>query len=138
MPGFEFIEHTADYAIRATGADLGELIQSAGQGLIALTVETEGLAPSHTLPVTAQGATPEDLLMSALRELLYLTEDRELVPVAFIVTSVRDGVLRGEAGCVPLAEARDHLLGQIKAVTYHDLAVREVAEGLQVEIVFDT
>ena len=138
MPGFEIIDHTADYAIRARGRDLRELIENAGRGLIALTVAAEGFAPTVRRAFSAHGDTPEILLIHALREILYLLDDEELVAIGFHVSRVAEGGVSAQADCVPLEAARDSLLGHIKAVTYHDLAVREVDGELQVEIVFDT
>ena len=138
MPGFEIIDHTADYAVRARGRDLRELIESAGRGLIALTVAAAGLSPTTQRPIGAHGDGPEALLVHALREMLYLLEDEGLVAVGFDVSCADGGSVSARVDCVPLEAVRDRLLGHIKAVTYHDLAVREVDGELQVEIVFDT
>jgi SHS2 domain-containing protein len=138
VPGFEIIDHTADYAVRARGRDLRELIESAGRGLIALTVATDGLTPTAQRTVSAHADSPEALLVRVLREMLYLLEDEELVAVALEVRHDEGLQVVADVGCVPLEQARERLLGHIKAVTYHDLAVREVGGELQVEIVFDT
>ena len=138
MPGFEIIDHTADYAVRARGRDLRELIESAGRGLIALTVVAEGLSPTAQRTISAFADNPEALLVHALREMLYLLEDDGLVAVGFDVSRADGGSVSAQVDCVPLEAARDRLLGHIKAVTYHDLVVREVDGELQVEIVFDT
>ena len=67
MPGFEIIDHTADYAVRARGRDLRELIESAGRGLIALTVAAQGLSPTVQRAISAHADNPEALLVHALR-----------------------------------------------------------------------
>ena len=43
----------------------------------------------------------------------------------------------GQIGVVSEEEAGEHLLGGIKAVTYHDLEIKSGPVGLQVQIVFD-
>ena len=99
---------------------------------------TEGLTPSEQRAISANADTPEILLVHALREMLYLLEDEGLVAVGFDVLHAEGGSVSAQVDCVPLEAVRDRLLGHIKAVTYHDLVVREVDGELQVEIVFDT
>ena len=139
MKSFEQVEHTADYAIVARGSDLRELIENAGRGMISLMVEAEAVAATRQVEFTAEADSPERLLLQCLRELLYLEEDEGLVPVQFTVVglSADELVAECQGGVAPLDEARPHLLGEIKAVTYHDLNIEPTAAGLEVQIVFD-
>ena len=139
MQPFAQVEHTADYAIVAHGSDLQELIENAGRGMVSLLVESGEVAVSQSVHLTVHGDCPERLLLGCLRELLYLEEDQDLVPVQFTVTRLDADKLEAdcEAGVASVAEARPHLLGEIKAVTYHDLSITATPEGLQVQIVFD-
>ena len=136
---FEQVEHTADYAILARGQDLRELIQNAGRGMISLLVEAESLQPQQQVAFTSTADSPERLLIECLRELLYLSEEGQ-IPIRFIVQDLDQATLtaQAQAGVVDIAAAKDYLLGAIKAVTYHDLEIKSVPEGLQVQIVFDT
>ena len=139
MQPFEQVEHTADYAIIARGSDLRELIENAGRGMISLLVDTQAVAPSCHVQFTVRGDCAERLLLECLRELLHLEEDKGLVPVQFAVVRLSQDELAAEceAGTVPLEKARPHLLGEIKAVTYHDLNIESTATGLEVQVVFD-
>lgn len=136
---YEHIEHTADYAILARGQDLRELIENAGRGMISLVIEAESLQPQRQVQFTATADSPERLLIECLRELLYLTEE-DHIPVRFAVEELDETNLtaQGQVGVVSGEEASEHLLGAIKAVTYHDLAIKSGPDGLQVQIVFDT
>jgi len=136
---FEQVEHTADYAILARGQDLRELIQNAGRGMISLLIAAESLQPQRQVAFTSTADSPERLLIECLRELLYLSEEGQ-IPVTFTVDNLDETALtaQGQAGVVSGEEATDHLLGGIKAVTYHDLEIKSFPEGLQVQIVFDT
>ncbi len=136
--GFEVLEHTADYAVRARGRDLAELITSAARGMISLIVDTGGLAAGGTRSLQVEGEDAAGLVHDALRELLYLYEDGE-VPVEVQVRASEDPprawLTVGTAG---LEQARERLLGEIKAVTYHNLEIRRESGLLVTEIVFDT
>ena len=139
MKLFEPVEHTADYALIARGRDLRELIENAGQGMISLLVEVALVAPTARVDYVAHGDSPEQLLLAALRELLYLEEDQGLVPVRFTVTRLAEDSLTAQCqvGVTPIELARPQLLGHIKAVTYHDLNITSTPAGLEVRIIFD-
>ena len=71
-------------------------------------------------------------MVAFLSELLYISE---IDAVAFdnIRVQVREGRLLAEMDGAPIASAAK----EIKAVTYHNLAIRSYPEGLRVRIVFD-
>ncbi len=107
--------------------------------MISLLVDIQAVTASHQVRFTARGDCPERLLIECLRELLHLEADEELVPVQFAVVQLSADELGAEcqAAVAPLDAARPHLLGEIKAVTYHDLNIEPTAAGLEVKVVFD-
>lgn len=134
--GHEPIEHTADLAIRVWAPDLRGLIEEAALGMIDLMVENPPAA-TRTVERQCQAETPEDLLVECLREVLLLIELGGLVPVDVDVAMDDEATACLQVHVVPVSEAGDILTGSIKAVTYHNLEVRETDRGLEVEIVFD-
>ena len=138
-PPFEVVNHTADLAIRARGRTFPELVVNAARGLCALLAESAALAPQGPpRRVEAEGETRERVLRRALGEVLALETLEGLVPVRAELAAGEEGRIVLEMGVVPLDAAREHLLADIKAVTYHDLNVRETEAGLEVTVVFDT
>lgn len=128
------IDHTADWALRVRAGDLAELFRRAAIGMARLLAGDLSAVPldeTREVAVTADDA--EGLLVEWLGELAYwaerdgfvapLVEWDELSPTA-LAANVRGG---------RLAELQKH----IKAVTYHDLAIRAYDGGLEVTIVFD-
>ncbi|NSW56553.1 MAG: archease [Armatimonadetes bacterium] len=135
--GYEFVEHTADYAIRVWAEDFPGLIEKALEGLIHLMADVEGLSGREARLFEVSGESREQVLVRALRELLLL-EDDGLLPVRAQVIAATDNEAHFEVSCMPLDEVRDRLEAGVKAVTYHDLHIRQTIEGLAVDIVFDT
>jgi SHS2 domain-containing protein len=78
------------------------------------------------------------LLHHCLRELLHLFEDGQL-PVE-VHAGVEEEPWRASmsVGVLPVAAVRERLKGEVKAVTYHNLALRREGDTLWVEVVFDT
>ena len=129
---YEEIEHTADYAIRVRGADLPGLFISAAQGMIALTGGAPGV-PSLRREIELEAPDLETLLVTWLEELAFLLEtDGELYTrfemLVFSPTALRARAEGGEA---------DGVSKLIKAVTFHDLSIRETDIGYETIIVFD-
>jgi SHS2 domain-containing protein len=135
--GYEFVKHTADCAIRVWADDFPGLIQKALEGLIHLMADVEGLTGREARLFEVSGESREQVLVRALKELLLLQDDG-LLPVKAQVIAASDSDAHFEVNCVPLAEVRDRLEAGVKAVTYHDLHIRQTIEGLAVEVVFDT
>jgi SHS2 domain-containing protein len=136
---FEEIEHTADYAIRAYGRDLRELVENAGRGMISLIVDPSELPAERTVEVSATAADAEQLVVRALKEILFLEEDGLGVPVRFAVATVdaERFSMQGTVGLASLEAARSALRGGIKAVTYHNLQIVHRDGLLSIEITFD-
>ncbi|MCI0578848.1 MAG: archease [Chloroflexi bacterium] len=132
--GFEIVEHTADWALRVYGANLGELFANAARGMAALMVPDLASVPAdHERRVTLEAFDAETLLVDWLSELAYWAEDELLVfhdvTLEAISPSHLAAVVRGGRP----AEFTKH----IKAVTFHDLAIVETKSGLTATVVFD-
>lgn len=130
----QVVEHTADWALRIRGADLVELFSRAAAGMARLMAGDLSAVPlDHTRAITLESIDAESLLVDWLGELAYWAERDGLVfpeiRLGHVEATQMTGTVRG--GRAP--ELQKH----IKAVTYHDLAIRETAGGLEVTIVFD-
>jgi SHS2 domain-containing protein len=137
-PGYESIEHTADKAIRAWGDDYAELLKQAALGTIAQIVDASEVSGSDNRTIRAEADGREILLHHLLKELLYLVEDDDLVPVDVVSVQSDGEEAVMEVFVVPLEAAKEHLLGLLKAVTYHDLAIEPHEYGLVTTVTFDT
>ncbi len=128
------VEHTADWALQLRGRDLMELFANAARGMAYLLAgDTSALPLEHARDVVLEAHDAEELLVLWLGEMAYWAERDGLVfPEAelFEITPQKlAGTVRG--GRPP--ELQKH----IKAVTYHDLAIRRTDDGLEVTVVFD-
>jgi len=136
--GFEELPHTADWCLHVWAMDLAGLFAEAARGLNALcgAQPVEGQREPRALALQAPDA--ESLLVAFLSELVYAAEHEGLVfeNLEVEVESVdpADG-FRLDAGMS--AAPLQTLTRAIKAVTYHNLHIRQTQKGCEVEIVFD-
>lgn len=132
MIGYREIEHTADWELEVWAPDLGRLLEQAALGMLALAGVRLEPEPRLERAVSISAADPENLTVAFLSELLYILEadgigfDR----VKVIAHELR---LDAELGGAPLASIEK----EIKAVTFHNLCIKQTPDGLRVNIVFD-
>ena len=130
--GFREIEHTADWEIEVWAPDLPGLLEQAARGMYALS----GVCLQPGSPVTKRfsldGLDPESLLVKFLNELLYLSEQEGLVFDMFDL-SVENNVLDAAV----IGRRIESQQKEIKAVTYHNLAIQDSPQGLLVNLIFD-
>jgi SHS2 domain-containing protein len=131
MP-FEEIQHTADWSLRVWAPDLENLFAEAGRGMYALAGARPAAGPRRQRAFEAVAPDAEALLVAFLSELVYAAEQEGLIFENFAV-EIAGQRLKVEMDGAPL-EAVNKM---IKAVTYHNLQIRQTARGYEVEIVFD-
>jgi SHS2 domain-containing protein len=137
---WEEIPHTADWALRVRGDSLRSLFENAARGMASL-IGGEGLPDAETIrrEIALDAPDLEMLLVDWLTELLVLVEDEGVFFTGIAVSEVADVVepstvgLRARVTAVPGEGFTKH----IKAVTYHNLAIRQTDTGFETTIVFD-
>jgi protein archease len=138
--GYTFIDHTADVAADLTGRTLEELFASAAQALTDTVTDRAEVHPVITQSVTVEAATPEDLLVDWLNELVYRFEVQNVLVSDAIVTIEESGG-RWRLGATVAGEifdpGRHPSRVQVKSATYHNLAVTGQAGDWRARIVFD-
>lgn len=122
MQKYEFIEHTADVTFKAYGRDLNELFENAAEALEDTMVLLNEIALNEILTIEVASDSYENLLYDWLSELLITFEvERFAVKKCFvrIVGFSLTAYCLGER----LGPNRHKLNEEVKAVTYHNLAV---------------
>jgi SHS2 domain-containing protein len=133
MTTFEEIDHTADRAFRVAGRDMAALLENAAHAMRALAGPRPAAAPPVTREVEVEGVDRESLLVNWLNEILYLEQSHLLTCEQFRIDELEDYRLHARV------ETRkcDRSYTQIKAVTFHNLKIRETPAGLEAVVVVD-
>jgi SHS2 domain-containing protein len=130
--GYQEVEHTADWQLEVWAPDLPLLFEQAALGMYALSDTRLEPEARLTREIELQGQDPESLLVSFLTELLYLGESQGLGFDGFDL-QINGAYLFAQVEGAPIQTQSK----EIKAVTYHNLEIRETSRGLEVSIVFD-
>jgi SHS2 domain-containing protein len=131
--GFREHAHTADWELEVWAPDLSSLLEQAARGMYAISGVVLQPGPVQERRVSLRADDPESLLVRFLSELLWLEQDQQLAFDQLSVTADGDFNLTAELSGSTIAQIDK----EIKAVTYHNLAVLSSSTGLRVNIVFD-
>jgi SHS2 domain-containing protein len=136
-PPYEVLEHTADVGLRVYGKTLPELFANAGMGLMALAIEPAEIREREPLSLSVTGSDAEQLLVNWLSEILYHMDAEGWTFSRFTIQNCSPIAIAGEGW----GERREPGSGTravaVKAVTYHQLAIRETTEGWEATVYFD-
>ncbi|MDA1048991.1 MAG: archease [Planctomycetota bacterium] len=134
---FETFEHTADLGLRVRATTLENLLEEAGRGLFSMMVTNlDDVRCLQERTYRIEGAAVDYLLFDWLNELLYTFESERLLLAEFKVELEPNG-LRATARGEPMDLNRHRMEHEVKAITYHELRVEEVANGWLAELIVD-
>ncbi|MGC8874508.1 MAG: archease [Chloroflexia bacterium] len=138
-PFYRPLEHTADLGLEVWASTLPQLYAAAAEGMCSLYFDLAAVQPLEQREVTARGHDREELLIDWLGNLLYGIEVERFLPCRFEVDDFKDSELHARVWGEPFDPSRHRWRTGIKAATYHNLHVRQTADGLwTVQIIFDT
>lgn len=137
MKRFEILDHTADIGIIVYGEDLTSLFQNAGEAFFHLITDLRKVRLRTERKIEIGGESLERLMVDWLSELLYLHDAENLLFKRFNVESVGEGGLRAKVKGEFFQEGIHVIKTGVKAVTYHQIEVRQVKEGWRARIILD-
>ncbi len=141
---FEILDHTADLGIAVTGEDLTNLFQNAAHAITRIMLDIKSERPgsprevSVTREVSVKGTDLADLMVRWLGEILFLFEGDNLVVTRTKIRGITPNRLDAIIETIPFRSSLHELLTEIKAVTYHQIRVKQDKRGRwNARIIFD-
>ena len=138
MARFEILEHTADVGIRAEAVDLSGVFEQATLGLLDIVGTWAGGGPAdEQVELAIEADDAGALLVDWLGEVLYVVDSRDAVVTSLDLDEVTQQRAAGRLGIAPRDESAYEGGTQVKAITYHRLAVEEGPEGWSATLYVD-
>ena len=131
--GFEEIEHTADWAYRIWSCSLVGLFLQAARGLYQLAGTELASGDRQYREIELQAIDGESLLVAWLNELLNLHESENLGCEAIDILQLESTLIKARVTAAPVQQ----WLKDIKAATYHNIAIVNTKTGFEVTVVLD-
>jgi SHS2 domain-containing protein len=137
MQPFRILEHTADIGFEAFGATCQQVFANAARALTHLMVDLETISPQKQLSLHAEASDMPSLLVNWLSELLYLFDAEGWVFRDFAFEELTDHSLAAIAQGEKFDRTRHQVKLLVKAITYHQLDLRETAQGWRAQVYVD-
>ncbi len=135
--GYRQIDHTGDIGIIVTAADRRELFALSARAMFEIIADLSLVQERSQWPVTVEADDTEALLVRWLSELNFIHITQERLFCRFEIHQLTDTRLEAWVYGEPIDPNRHIIFTEIKAVTFHKLHIRETAEGLEAQIIFD-
>lgn len=137
MKRFEVLDHTADIGLIVYGEHLRALFENAGEAFFHLMTDLRKVRLRTERRIEIGKENVERLMVDWLTGLLYLHDVEHLLFKKFEVESVGEDGLRARVKGEPFQEGIHVMKTGVKAVTYHQIEVRETEEGWRARIILD-
>ncbi len=138
---FKELEHTADLALEVGGPTLETVFTQAANGLLYLMLGNNRITPTESRLWNFKAPSSEDLLVDWLSEIVYQINHRRTIVVDIGYLHIKQtGVhifLNVEAAFGAIPESVLEEMPEIKAVTYHQMDIKQTEKGLTTRIIFD-
>lgn len=136
MGGFEYMDHTADVGIVATGEDLKEAFAQAARGLFDFMADMSVVRETEACDVSVTAPDRDALLVAWLNELLFLCEVEHRYFSRFEIYEMEETGLKARCYGEGFDPARHRLKSGVKSATYHMLRVEDGSPA-RVQVVLD-
>jgi SHS2 domain-containing protein len=137
MKRYETFEHTADLGIRVFGRTYEEVFANAAYALFDFLTNLDNVGESLSCKIQVEAVDPEELLVRWLSELLFLSESRGYLFKDFSFSHLDQTSLQAEAHGETFDPSRHKLKAEVKAVTYHQVEVKEKDGRWEARVIFD-
>ena len=137
MKRFEILDHTADIGLVIYGENLKALFGNAGEAFFRLITDLRKVRCRIERRINIGGESLDRLMVDWLSELLYLHDVENLLFKGFKVESVGEDGLRAIVKGEPFQEGVHVIKTEVKAVTYHQIEVRQENGRWRAQVIFD-
>lgn len=134
---FTLVEHPADVGIEAEDATLQEAFERAAEGLISVIIDLSMIEPRQEQTISVEADDKEQLLVRWLSEILYLYDGQHFLSKEFHIKEFSHKKLTADVGGEQFDENKHQTKLDVKAVTYHQLVVKEDTHGAYVRVYLD-
>ncbi|HET7148693.1 MAG TPA: archease [Candidatus Nitrosopolaris sp.] len=140
MTGFRYLDHMTDVIIEAYGRTLEEAFANSAQALVNTMFELSDVIPDTEFSVYAEGHDLKSLLYNWLEKvMLIMLIDNILVSDSTVIISGCNGMysINAVAKGEHIDLKRHHYKIEIKAITYHEMQIKQSCEEVTIRFLVD-
>ena len=134
---FRILEHPADVGIEAHAGSLGAVFEECAKALVSIIMDATTLRDTHVKTVSVSAADRDQLLVKWLEEILYLYDGQGFVLKDPVVNEITGSGLNATLKGDMIDSDRHTMRLDVKAITYHQLSIRESNNGFIAKVFLD-
>jgi len=134
---YTILEHPADLGIEARGATLKEAFQTAAVALMSVIIDLSNVETRESRKIDVSANDVEQLLVNWLAEVLYCYDGQHFVGREFTIQELTRDKLTATLSGEQFSEEKHRPKLDVKAITYHQIVVREDEQGGYVRVFLD-
>ncbi|MBI1825890.1 MAG: archease [Planctomycetes bacterium] len=137
LPHFELFDHTADMGVQVIAPTMAGLMAPATQGLYSIIGELVATSKQEAFQFELSGNDPAILLRDYLNQVLFVFERDHRMLISFEQTEFSREHLIVNATAAALDPEKCVYSHEVKAITYHELSIREIEGGFEARFIVD-
>lgn len=137
MKQFQILDHPADIGIEVKGKSLGDLLINAALGTSYLMIEPNEITASIKKEINLKGDNIEDLFTKWLDEIIYLFDCEGFLIKTVRVSTLQERSINATFEGEKFDPNKHKIKLYLKAVTYHQLEIKETKNGWEAIVFFD-
>jgi len=137
MDRYRLFDHTADLGVEVYGKTLQELFANAAFAVFDIITDLHLVRSIKEKIIVVDGENWEDLLVNYLREILYLFNGEGLLLKKYTINKIKPYQLESKVSGELFDPTRHRINTEIKAITYHQVSVKETPEMWVGRVIFD-
>jgi SHS2 domain-containing protein len=138
--GFRYLDHMTDAIVEAYGCSLDEAFENSAKGLVNTMIDLKQISPDQEYEIVAKGYDAKSLLYDWLEKvMLGLLIDNIALSDFKVKISERNSnyYLKGIAKGEILDLKKHHYKVEIKAVTYHEMEIKQTENIITTRFLLD-
>ncbi len=137
MERYKVFDHTADLGLEIYGKTVKELFANAAFAVFDSITDLQCVSSTVAREIIVEGEGWEDLLVNYLREVLYMFNGEGLLLKECAIIEIDPQHLQGRVSGELFNPSKHRINTEIKAVTYHQITVRETPEMWTGRVILD-
>lgn len=130
---YKFLEHKADAKFQAFGKNLNEAFSNAALAMFSIMVDTKKVKNNIKKEIKVKGKDKKSLLYNFLEELLFLLDTENFLLNKVEKLEIKNNELKATIVGDKINK-RYEILGEVKAVTYNSMEIKEKPYMVQVVV----
>lgn len=136
-PFYKTIEHTADIGVEVVSPDKKGIFGATALAMFDLMFGLDTIDQTERRRISVSGDNPEELLVAWLNELLYVYAVEKLVFSGIVEADLGDTSFSALALGEVLDPGKHSVEVEIKAATYHEVALKQENGRWTARVIFD-